>query len=68
MDTARVHPETLAGDLAKLAAKLAVRDDGDLRHHPCVCYEGIVYLGRITLVVDSEGVEVVGAVPCRRCS
>jgi hypothetical protein len=35
---------------------------------PCACYEGIVYLGRITLGEDGEEVEVVDAIPCRRCA
>jgi hypothetical protein len=34
---------------------------------PCACYEGIVYLGRITLEEDGEEEEVIEAVPCRRC-
>ena len=36
---------------------------------PCACYEGLVYIGH--LVEDSEAgeeVEVIEAVPCRRCA
>ncbi len=41
--------------------------DQDQRH--CVCYQGVVYIGH--LVEDpgtGEEVEVVDAVPCRRCA
>jgi hypothetical protein len=34
---------------------------------PHACYEGSVYLGRITLDEGGEEVEVTEVVPCRRC-
>jgi hypothetical protein len=34
---------------------------------PHGCYEGIVYLGRLVVEEDGEEVEVIEAVPCRRC-
>jgi hypothetical protein len=49
------------------------RDDDTIEAHYaclerlCACFEGIVYLGRITLREDGEEVEVFDAVPCRRC-
>jgi hypothetical protein len=34
---------------------------------PHACYEGVVYIGRL-VEEDGEEVEVVEAVPCRRCA
>jgi hypothetical protein len=39
------------------------------RLRPCACYEGVVYIGH--LVEDpgtGQEVEVIEAVPCRRCA
>lgn len=33
----------------------------------CARIDGVVYLGRTTFTEDGEEVEVVEAVPCRRC-
>jgi hypothetical protein len=39
------------------------------RLHPHGCYEGFVYIGHIQYEDESgEEVEVVEAVPCRRCN
>jgi hypothetical protein len=35
--------------------------------HPHACYEGVVYIGRL-VEEDGEEVEVIEAVPCRRCA
>ena len=35
---------------------------------PHGCYEGVVYLGRLVEDDSGEEVEMVEAVPCRRCS
>ena len=32
------------------------------------CYEGLVYIGHMIADEDGEEVEVVEAVPCRRCA
>ncbi len=34
---------------------------------PCACLEGVVYIGHL-IEEDGEEVEVVEAVPCRRCA
>ncbi len=34
---------------------------------PCICYDGLVFIGRLELTEEGEEVEVVEAVPCRRC-
>ncbi len=34
---------------------------------PCACYEGLVFIGHL-VEADGEEVEVVEAVPCRRCA
>lgn len=34
---------------------------------PCACYDGMVFIGRM-IEEDGEEVEVVEAVPCRRCA
>ncbi len=33
-----------------------------------VCYGGLVFIGRLELTEEGEEVEVVEAVPCRRCA
>jgi len=35
---------------------------------PHACYRGVVYLGRLVEDDSGEEVEIVEAVPCRRCS
>jgi len=36
--------------------------------HPCICYEGLVYIGHLELTEEGEEIEVIEAVPCRRCN
>jgi hypothetical protein len=35
---------------------------------PHACYEGVVYIGHLVVSDDGEEVEVIEAVPCRRCA
>ena len=35
--------------------------------HPHACLEGVVYIGRL-VEEDGEEVEIIEAVPCRRCA
>ena len=37
------------------------------RLRPCACMSGVVYVGHL-VEADGEEVEVVEAVPCRRCA
>jgi hypothetical protein len=66
MDTARVHPETLAGD-PFVAAKLGEhRYGGDDRLH--ICDDGWVTLGSIAIDPETgEEVEEYAMYLCRRC-
>jgi inorganic pyrophosphatase len=32
------------------------------------CYEGLVYIGHLEMTEEGEEVEVIVAVPCRRCN
>jgi hypothetical protein len=34
---------------------------------PCICYEGLVYIGHLEVTEEGEEVEVVEPAPCRRC-
>jgi hypothetical protein len=36
--------------------------------HPDACLEGVVYIGHLVVGDDGEEVEVIEAVPCRRCA
>jgi hypothetical protein len=36
--------------------------------HPHACIEGVVFIGRLIVADDGEEVEVIEAVPCRRCA
>jgi hypothetical protein len=47
-------------------------DDTVESHYACLerphaCYEGVVYIGHVVVGEDGEEVEIVEAVPCRRC-
>ena len=42
--------------------------DHDHDQRPCVCYQGVVFIGRLVVGDDGEEVEVFDAVPCRRCA
>jgi len=58
MDTTSVHPHD--------------RDDTLDAHYSCLerphgCYDGLVFIGHL-IEEDGEEVEVIEAVPCRRCS
>ncbi len=35
---------------------------------PCACYEGLVYIGHLVEDESGDEVEVIEAVPCRRCA
>jgi hypothetical protein len=35
---------------------------------PHACYDGVVYIGHLVVGDDGEEVEVVEALPCRRCA
>ena len=37
------------------------------RLRPCACMNGTVYIGHLVVGDDGEEVEVIEAVPCRRC-
>ncbi len=61
MDTTRVHPHD--------------HDDTLDAHHSCLerlrphgCYDGLVFIGHLVEGEDGEEVEVIEAVPCRRCA
>ena len=48
-------------------------DDTVEAHYSCLerphaCIDGVVYVGHLVVVDDGEEVEVVEAVPCRRCN
>jgi hypothetical protein len=48
-------------------------DDTVEAHYACLerlhaCYEGVVYIGHLVVGDDGEEVEVIEAVPCRRCA
>ena len=36
--------------------------------HPHACYEGVIYIGHLVADDDGNEVEVIEAVPCRRCA
>ncbi len=56
MDTTRVHDDTLDAHYSGLE-----------RLRPHGCYDSLVFIGHL-VEEDGEEVEVVEAVPCRRCS
>ena len=58
MDTTRVHDDTLDAHYSGLERLEA----------PHGCYEGVVYIGHLVEDESGEEVEVVEAVPCRRCA
>jgi hypothetical protein len=35
---------------------------------PHVCYDGVVYIGHLVVADDGAEVEIIEAVPCRRCA
>jgi len=70
VDEIRIPP---VGDGFYAAAKH--RDDDDVveTHYAsleraCCCYGGYHYLGHMEIGDDGEEVEVIEAVPCRRCN
>jgi hypothetical protein len=49
------------------------QDDTLDAHYTCLerphaCYEGVVYIGHLVVGDDGEEVEILEAVPCRRCA
>ena len=38
------------------------------RLRPCACMNGTVFIGHLVVGEDGEEVEVVDAVPCKRCA
>ncbi len=63
MDITRVHPLDRDDTLDALDAHYTALE----RPRPHGCYDGLVYIGHM-LEEDGEEVEVIEAVPCRRCS
>ena len=61
MDTDRVHPDDHDDDTVE------AHYSGLERLPPCACMSGVVYIGHL-VEADGEEVEVVEAVPCRRCA
>jgi hypothetical protein len=43
-------------------------EDQDHHDHPHDCIAGVVYIGHMVEGEDGEEVEVITAVPCRRCA
>jgi hypothetical protein len=58
----RAHPSTEDHD-----DTLEAHYSGLERLRPCACMSGVVYIGHL-VEADGEEVEVVEAVPCRRCA
>ncbi len=64
MDTTRVHPHDHDDSEA-----LDAHYSGPQRlEAPHGCYDGLVFIGHLVEGEDGEEVEVVEAVPCRRCA
>jgi len=63
VDTTRVHPPAQASPDDTVEAHYASLE----RLECALCYEGFVFIGHL---VDEDGieVEVIEAVPCRRCA
>jgi hypothetical protein len=61
MDTTRVHPNDHDDTLDAHYSGLE-------RLRPHACYEGVVYIGHLVEDECGEEVEVIEAVPCRRCA
>lgn len=64
MDTARVHPETLAGDPFPAAADDTVEAHYASLERMCCCLEGWVFVG----YEDEFGEEREAYYRCRRCN
>ncbi len=56
----------VAGDPFYAAARRNDQDH-DQERRCFVCIDGLVYLGELVIGDDGEEVEVIEAVPCRRC-
>lgn len=59
------HPELAAGD--PFVAAGHSRSSGEASE-ACTCWGGWVFVGHLVLGDDGEEVEVIEAVPCRRCA
>jgi hypothetical protein len=65
VDSTRISP---AGDpfyAASLGYRRTVQDQDDQPH---CCIAGVVYIGHLLEGEEGEDVEVITAVPCRRCA
>ncbi len=62
MDTTRVHPPAPDDDT------IETHYAGLERLECLVCYDGLVFIGRLELTEEGEEVEVIEPVSCRRCS
>jgi hypothetical protein len=62
VDTTRVHPPAREDDTVE------VHYTGLERLECALCYRGLVYIGHHELAEEGEEIEVIEAVPCRRCS
>jgi hypothetical protein len=60
VDTTRVHPH--APD-----DTVEVHYTGLERLECALCYRGLVYIGRLEVTEEGGEIEVVEAVPCKRC-
>jgi len=62
MDTTRIHDHREADDT------LDTHYSGLERLRPHGCMDGIVFIGHLVEDESGEEVEVIDAVPCRRCA
>ena len=65
----RTHPGTRPTNLRRT---VDTKNSTATAPHPsteglCACYEGLVFIGHL-VEADGEEVEVIDAVPCRRCT
>jgi hypothetical protein len=65
MDTTRIHDDTLDAHYSGLER---LRPHPSTEESPHVCYDGLVFIGHLVADEDGEEVEVIEAVPCRRCA
>jgi hypothetical protein len=63
VDTTRVHPPAQASPDDTVEAHYS----GLERLECALCYRGLVYIGHHELTEEGEEIEVVEAVPCKRC-
>jgi hypothetical protein len=63
VDTTRVHDARHPDD-----DTVEAHYSGLERLECALCYRGLVYIGRLELTEEGEEIEVIEAVPCRRCA